>query len=146
MAFREHGCYAGRLTGRSAPHEKSVREERAHWWFILPILLLVVGVVPAAALQNLIDARVTSTTAALQVSPGDPDAVQQADAGNFAAAVESTQPKLDRELRLPLPVSAGIPDDDCRACLARAALTLPPAADGGRGDSRYQFHTQSLQL
>ena len=120
-----------------------MQEDRAPWWFFLPILLLVCGLVPAAAVQNLLDRQ---PSPAVDSVPRDalPDVAREPGGAILHAAVESgsqhSHLRFQSQDRL---LAAGIADV-ALAILLRQLLPLP--ADPGRGSVLFQFHTLSLQL
>lgn len=122
-----------------------MQEDRASWWFFLPILMLVMGVVPSAGLQNLLDASRVSAPSELRVSPGD--LLLPATVSELAGAVESGTHKQQREIRFgPVVSEPGLVQGTVPARILRIAMARPGVLSSSPGSILYQFHTLSLQL
>lgn len=122
-----------------------MQEDRASWWFFLPILVLVMGVVPSAGLQSLLDASHVSAPSELKVSPGD--LLQPTTVSELAGAVESGTHKQQREVRVaPVMSEPVLVQETVPSRILHFAMTRPGVLPSSPGSILYQFHTLSLQL
>lgn len=123
-----------------------MQEDRASWWFFLPILVLVMGVVPLSGLQTLLDAsRIQQQSSVVEVDRSD--LLKPYDAAHVIGAVESSPHKQQRKFRL-LPVVVELAfEATCQITLGTCRVFSAPGLPASSpGSVLYQFHTLSLQL